>query len=80
MEAIDTATARKRLSELVSRVLYAKERITLTRYGKACAVLVPIDDVESEGQPRARASAATTAEPNGTNKRVRPGRKRKSSR
>jgi prevent-host-death family protein len=63
MEAIDTATARKRLSELVSRVLYAKERITLTRYGKACAVLVPIEEVEGAA----------------AEKRAKPARKRKRS-
>ena len=42
---VDTATARRQLADLVSRVLYTKQRITLTRYGKACAALVPVEEL-----------------------------------
>ena len=38
--------ARDRLSELVNQVAYGKERVTITRRGKALAVLVPIEDME----------------------------------
>jgi prevent-host-death family protein len=51
MRYIDTASARRHLADLVNRVLYTKERITLTRYGKACAVLVPVEDVALLDQP-----------------------------
>ena len=54
MVRIDTATARRQLADLVSRVRYAKERITLTRYGKAFAALVPIEDLQKlKGKARA---------------------------
>jgi prevent-host-death family protein len=60
MAQVDTATARRQLADLVSRVRYAKERITLTRYGKPFAALVPIEDLvalrsrKSRRSPRVR--------------------------
>jgi prevent-host-death family protein len=45
MDEIPTAEARRQLAELVNRVAYAKERLVLTRHGRAVAALVPIEDL-----------------------------------
>ena len=47
MTEISTAEARDKLSELVNRVAYGRERVTITRRGKALAVLVPVEDMEA---------------------------------
>lgn len=46
MPSLSTMQARDRLSEVVNQVAYGKERVTITRRGKALAVLVPIEDME----------------------------------
>ena len=46
MPSLSIMQARDRLSELVNQVAYGKERVTITRRGKALAVLVPIEDME----------------------------------
>ncbi|MCC7049971.1 MAG: type II toxin-antitoxin system Phd/YefM family antitoxin [Alphaproteobacteria bacterium] len=43
--AISTAEARDRLSELVNRAAYGKERVLLSRRGKPVAAVVSLDDV-----------------------------------
>ena len=45
-ESIPTGEARKRLSDLVSEALYRKTRVRLSRHGKDCAAIVPIEDLE----------------------------------
>ncbi len=45
MDEVPTAEARRQLAELVNRVAFGKERVVLTRHGKAVAALVPIEDV-----------------------------------
>lgn len=46
MSSVDTIKMRAELSETVNRVAFGKERIALTRRGKAIAVLVPVEDAE----------------------------------
>jgi len=43
---ISTKEARGQLSSVISRAAFAKERIILTRHGKAVAAVVPIEDLE----------------------------------
>lgn len=45
MEEIPTAEARRQLADLVNRVAYGKERVVLTRHGRAVAALVPLEDL-----------------------------------
>lgn len=42
---ITTAEARRKFAEIVNRVAYGKERITVTRRGKTVVAVVPIEDV-----------------------------------
>lgn len=42
---IPTAEARERLSELINRAAYGKERVFLSRRGKPVAAVVSLDDV-----------------------------------
>jgi len=46
MSNISTKEAREQLSTVISRAAFAKERVILTRHGKAIAAVVPIEDVE----------------------------------
>lgn len=46
MSNISTKEAREQLSTVISRAAFAKERVVLTRHGKAVAAVVPIEDVE----------------------------------
>ena len=46
MGNISTKEARGQLSDVISRAAFAKERIILTRHGKAVAAVVPIEDYE----------------------------------
>jgi prevent-host-death family protein len=46
MANISTKEARGQLSDVISRAAFAKERIVLTRHGKAVAAVVPIEDLE----------------------------------
>ena len=45
MKQITTAEARKRMSELLNRAAYGKERFVLTRHGKELVAIVPLEDV-----------------------------------
>jgi prevent-host-death family protein len=45
--SINTADAKEDFSELVNRVSHNKERILLTRRGKAVAAIIPIEDLAS---------------------------------
>ena len=44
--SLPSAEARERFDELLKRAVKGKERVILTRGGKAVAALVPIEDVE----------------------------------
>jgi prevent-host-death family protein len=46
MTSISTVEARERFSDVVNRAAYGRERIVLTRRGKALAAVVPIEDLE----------------------------------
>ena len=46
METLNTSGARERLAEVLNRVAYAKDRVRITRRGKAIAAVVPIEDLE----------------------------------
>lgn len=54
MDEIPTGEARKQLAELINRVAYGKERVVLTRHGRAVAALVPIEDLSLMERLRAR--------------------------
>ena len=46
MSNISTKEARSQLSAVVNRAAVAKERVVLTRHGKAVAAVVPIEDLQ----------------------------------
>lgn len=46
MTNIPTVKARDQLADIVNRVAYGRERITLTRRGKPVAAIVPVEDAE----------------------------------
>jgi prevent-host-death family protein len=46
MSNISTKEAGGRFSDVINRAAFAKERIVLTRRGKAVAAVVPIEDLE----------------------------------
>lgn len=46
MTTVDTVRARNAFSDVVNRAAYGKERIILTRRGRALAAIVPLEDVE----------------------------------
>lgn len=46
MDTLSTAEAREQFSDVINRAAYGKERIVLTRRGKALVAVVPIEDVE----------------------------------
>jgi prevent-host-death family protein len=46
VDRISTAEAREQFSEVVNRAAFGRERIILTRRGKALAAVVPVEDVE----------------------------------
>lgn len=48
---LSVTDARSQLADLVNRVAYGGERFTLTRHGRAMAVLVPVSDAERIVQP-----------------------------
>jgi prevent-host-death family protein len=43
-DVLEISEARLKLSEVVNRVAFGKQRVTITRHGKALVALVPIDD------------------------------------
>ena len=47
VSSYSAAEARDHLGELIGRAEYGKERITLTRHGRAAAALVPVEDLEA---------------------------------
>lgn len=57
MEEIPTGEARRNLADLINRVSYGKERVLLTRHGRAVAALVPIEDVNALERLRRRMRA-----------------------
>ena len=46
MAQVDTVKLRAEMSEVVNRVAFGKERVTLMRRGKALAVLMPMEDAQ----------------------------------
>lgn len=46
MSSIPTVNARDQLADILNRVAYGGERITLTRRGKPVAAIVSVDDLE----------------------------------
>jgi prevent-host-death family protein len=46
MSDISTKEARGQLSDVINQAAFAKERIVLTRHGKAVAAVVPMEDLE----------------------------------
>jgi prevent-host-death family protein len=45
MKKITTAEARRRMSELLNRAAYAKERFVVTRHGKGLVAIVHLEEV-----------------------------------
>ncbi len=48
-EEIPVTEARAQFSELINRVAYGKDRITLTRHGKPLVVLLPAEALSADG-------------------------------
>lgn len=46
MQTMTVSKARLEMKDLVNRVLYTKERVYLSSYGKIIAVIVPIEDMQ----------------------------------
>lgn len=46
METLSSAQAREHFSAAITRAAHDKERVILTRRGKAIAAIVPIEDLE----------------------------------
>jgi len=46
MAKISTVRAREQFSDVINRAAYGKERIVLTRRGKALVAVVPIEDMK----------------------------------
>ena len=46
MATMEVTKAKDTFGDTINRVAYAKERITLTRRGKAVAVIVPVEDAQ----------------------------------
>lgn len=49
-EEIPVTEARAQFSELINRVAYGKDRITLTRHGKPLVVLLPAEAASPDGE------------------------------
>jgi antitoxin Phd len=45
MTRVSTVDARRRISEVVNRAAYGKERIVLTRRGKEIVAVIPVEDL-----------------------------------
>lgn len=45
MTEVTTVDARNSLSEIINRAAFGKERVVLTRRGKAVAAVVPVEDL-----------------------------------
>jgi prevent-host-death family protein len=45
MASISTVKARDQFSDIINRAAFGRERVVLTRRGKALAAVVPIEDV-----------------------------------
>jgi len=45
-DTLNSTDARENLAEVLNRVAYAKDRVRITRRGKAVAAVVPIEDLE----------------------------------
>ena len=43
---VSTVEARKQFSEVINRAAYGKERVVLTRRGKALVAVVPVEDLD----------------------------------
>lgn len=47
MTEVTTVDARNSFSEIVNRAAFGKERVVLTRRGKAVAAVVPVEDLDA---------------------------------
>ena len=45
-DTMNSTDARERMADVLNRVAYAKDRVRITRRGKAVAAVVPIEDLE----------------------------------
>jgi len=55
VDVLGVAEAKRRFSELMSRVEYRGERFIIQRHGRTMAALVPADDLDlPKGEPGAR--------------------------
>jgi len=46
MEAVNVTELRKRFADVVSRVAYGKERVTIAKHGRRVAVIMPVEDAD----------------------------------
>ena len=45
-DTLNSTDARENMAEVLNRVAYAKDRVSITRRGKEVAAVVPIEDLE----------------------------------
>lgn len=45
-ESVSSGDARRDFAEIVNRVAFGKERVTITRHGQKVVAIVPIEDVD----------------------------------
>ena len=76
--AVSVSEARQTLSDLVNRVAYGNERITVVRHGRAVAAIVPMSDVSRLEEIDAGATAGerpSVALPSASPARLAPNRR-----
>jgi prevent-host-death family protein len=61
MVTMNVAKARRGFAEVINRVQFFNEAVALTRNGKACAVVVPVEDFEQLRQLRRAKPASAPA-------------------
>lgn len=57
MPNLSTVEARTQFADLINRVAYGKERVILTRRGKALVAIVPLEDLHQLDLADARAAS-----------------------
>jgi prevent-host-death family protein len=47
-EVVTLTEAKTKFSEIINRIVYKKERITITKKGKKVAMVIPMDEIRDE--------------------------------
>lgn len=57
---LSTVEARTQFADLINRVAYGKERVVLTRRGKALVAVVPLEDLQQIGETEVISNLSVT--------------------